>query len=308
MSPALTCIGNVNADLIIGPVMPWPQPGTEVLLDHQDLRFGGSAGNSALAAHGFGAEVRLIANRGNDILGLWLADAMPEHSAGWAVSARPTVISVGISHPDGERTFLTPAGHLADFCLKDVLAQLPAAARPGEVALLSGVFVTPALAPDYDGLIATLKHRGFRVALDTGWPDGGWTAATRARALPWVQACDIILFNEVELLGLMQMAAAAVERAGHSLMAMLGADAILVVKTGPAGAQGFTHSDHAVASAPTVAVIDTIGAGDVFNAAFLMALAAGRPLGSAVQEAVQVTSRIIASHPRRYQRISKAAE
>ena len=45
----LAVIGNVNVDLIMGPAAPWPQPGTEIIVDHDELRVGGSAGNAALA-------------------------------------------------------------------------------------------------------------------------------------------------------------------------------------------------------------------------------------------------------------------
>ncbi len=45
----LAVIGNVNVDLILGPAEPWPKAGTEVIVDHDELRVGGQAGNTALA-------------------------------------------------------------------------------------------------------------------------------------------------------------------------------------------------------------------------------------------------------------------
>lgn len=34
----LAVIGNVNVDLILGPTAPWPKPGTEIIVDHDELR------------------------------------------------------------------------------------------------------------------------------------------------------------------------------------------------------------------------------------------------------------------------------
>ena len=39
----LAVIGNVNVDLILGPTAPWPRAGTEIIVDHDDLRVGGQA-------------------------------------------------------------------------------------------------------------------------------------------------------------------------------------------------------------------------------------------------------------------------
>ena len=36
----LAVIGNVNVDLILGPAAPWPKAGTEIIVDHDELRVG----------------------------------------------------------------------------------------------------------------------------------------------------------------------------------------------------------------------------------------------------------------------------
>ncbi len=45
----LYVVGNINVDVIMGTLDSWPQRGTEVMLQHSELRPGGSAGNCALA-------------------------------------------------------------------------------------------------------------------------------------------------------------------------------------------------------------------------------------------------------------------
>ena len=68
-------------------------------------------------------------------------------------------------------------------------------------------------------------------------------------------------------------------------------EAIVVVKRGPEGAIAI-DADGAFfsAAAPSVKVVDTIGAGDVFNAAFLAALADGQPLAACLVAGMRVAS------------------
>ncbi|MGB3901318.1 MAG: PfkB family carbohydrate kinase, partial [Mesorhizobium sp.] len=78
-------------------------------------------------------------------------------------------------------------------------------------------------------------------------------------------------------------------------------EALVVVKRGPDGALAI-GADGAVvlAPAPRVEVVDTIGAGDVFNAAFLAALARGRALAECLATGVETASCAISTRPRSY--------
>jgi sugar/nucleoside kinase (ribokinase family) len=297
MSGALVLIGNVNVDLVMGPQVPWPQPGTEVILPTSEIRVGGAAGNTALALEALGVDYRLIASRGDDVLGRWLAEPFGPRAAGWATARVPTTVSVGIGHPDGDRTFFTTTGHLHAFTLADVLAQLDDKGQ-GRTALLVGPFVTPALLPDYDELIAILRRRGFRIALDTGWPDGGWTPGVRARVRAWAGQCDHVLINEIEARGL--ASADTVDAAVAAILPLLTPKATLVVKCGPRGAVAWRGGDHVEGVAPKVEVVDTIGAGDTFSAGYFASLAEDSDLAKAVQRGVAVASLAVSTSPRRY--------
>ena len=71
----LAVIGNVNVDLIVGPVAPWPKAGTETVVDHDELRVGGQAGNTALAWQALDVDFDIAANVGDDQFGRWLREA-----------------------------------------------------------------------------------------------------------------------------------------------------------------------------------------------------------------------------------------
>src|SRR5581483_8561139 len=98
-APTIYVTGNVNVDLIMGPLGQWPKVGTEIVLPHSEIRIGGAAGNTALALAALGAPHRLIASVGDDIFGRWLQSGFA--AADWAVAEGATTVSVGIVDPGG---------------------------------------------------------------------------------------------------------------------------------------------------------------------------------------------------------------
>ena len=139
----LAVVGNANVDLILGPAAPWPKAGTEIIVDHDELRVGGCAGNSALAWDSLGVDYAIAANVGNDQFGTWLRQAFPERSVSWPVESVGTTLSVGITHPDGERTFFTTRGHLPLLTFEEVWAMLDGKKLRGRVELASEAMATP---------------------------------------------------------------------------------------------------------------------------------------------------------------------
>jgi sugar/nucleoside kinase (ribokinase family) len=296
--PHVVIVGNVNVDMVMGPQEPWPRAGTEVVLPDYELRVGGSAGNAALAFEALGLPAQLFANAGDDTLGHWLKDSFGEAAAHWRMAAVPTTVSVGIAHPNGERTFFTNRGHLDLLGPDDVVPFLPQRAPDGSVALLVGIFLSPLLAAALPTVLAALKAAGYRIALDTGWPPLGWTDAVRADFAAWLGAIAALLINEVEALALGR--ADTLDVAVPNVRRLLGPDATLVVKRGPEGASAWHGDEAATAAAPRIAVADSVGAGDIFNAGFIGAEMRGAALLEALQEAVAYASGVIATRPRRY--------
>jgi sugar/nucleoside kinase (ribokinase family) len=292
--------GNVNVDLILGPAAAWPQPGTEVTVAHSELRVGGAAGNTALAWKAMGIDFQAAGNLGNDHFSRWLANEFAPLSKSWPVGRYATTLSVGITHPDGERTFFTTGGHLDELTLADTLASLDHVRLAGGLLLLCGPFFTTALTRDYDRLYDWAECHQVDVALDTGWPPKGWTEAVRSETLSWFAKSRIALLNEVETTALTGQLSA--EAAGRALKAMMPADALVVVKRGSEGAIAIDQDGTLVeVSAPRIHVIDTIGAGDVFNAGFLAALAKGSDLPACLRSGVSLASRAVSTNPRVYE-------
>lgn len=290
--------GNVNVDLIMGTLDHWPQRGTEVMLSHSELRPGGSAGNCALALAAMQVRHRVIASYGNDGLGTWLTEYFPLSAKHWTRAPCETSITVGISHSDRERSFLSNFGHVSRLSAEDVLRQLPLQASSGDIVLLCGTFLCVALNAHYVDLLYELRQRGFIIAVDTGWPPQGWSAALRQEVECWLPLCDWLLLNEVETLEL--AALPALPDSAQQLADKLSGRGGCVVKRGAEGAACWQAAQWFRQPAPAVEVMDTIGAGDTFNAGFLTALLHQQPLTTALQWGIAVASQAISTQPRRY--------
>lgn len=293
----ITVIGNVNIDWIMGPVTPWPKPGTEIWVPHSELRVGGAAGNAAFALKAMGAPYRIVASIGSDMFGRWLADAFGAAARRWPVAPVATTASVGITYPNGERTFFTTPGHLDRLSFVEVCRQLPKRTRAGEIALLLGGFLSLPLLKRYEALLEHLRRIGFAIALDPSWPPQGW-AKMRRRVTAWLSACDHVLMNEAESCAL--SGEDSVAKAGPWIGRRARPGATIVIKQGARGATGWQNGRRVHAAAPRIKVVDTIGAGDVFDAAYLRARSLGAGLADSVGEGVRIASAVASTYPRRY--------
>jgi sugar/nucleoside kinase (ribokinase family) len=174
---------------------------------------------------------------------------------------------------------------------------LPEQAAEGDIVLVCGVFLSPLLVAGGQALLRTLKQRGFTVALDTGWPNEGW-GAVRAQVTSWLPHIDHVLFNEVETTGLAGLED--LDDAAQWFRAHLPSDATLVTKCGVEGAIAWQGDERVVCPAQQVQVIDTIGAGDAFNAGYVLGLATGCGLSDCLSMGVTTASCAISTSPRRY--------
>lgn len=296
--PDILLLGNANIDLVLGEIDGWPAIGTEIMVERSEMRPGGSAGNMALALTGMGMPHLFIASTGGDPNGAWLRSQFDAHSCRWIVDEGQTTVTVGIVHKGGDRVFFTTPGHLQTARIQDLLDALPKAPHEGAIAAIAGGYLMPDIAAGTGRLIRELAARGWRTAIDPGWPPSGWNATTLGQISEWLGLADFALLNAEELKGI--TGADDIDRAASLLMQRLTPSQTLVVKTGPEGARAYRCDEHATAAAPEVRVIDTVGAGDTFNAAFLAALVRGCGLGEALSFGVKTAARAISTFPRRY--------
>lgn len=295
--PQFSIVGDVSVDLVLGTLAAWPKIGTEQLLPRSELRAGGSAANSALAARHLGLSPRLIGAIGNDDLAQWLRLQLAGIPVELQTCASDTTMSVGLMHADGERTFFTSCGHLQHLDPAFVMEHLPPA-TPGSIALFTAPFLLPGLREHYSLLLAQASARGYQIALDTGWPPEGWTAEVLQEVEGWLAHCDHLLVNELEAMSIAgtQDLDAAVQHVAR----LLKPGAHLIVKLGAAGALARVDGQTLhYAAEVTPEIFDTVGAGDSFNTGYLAASLGQSSLRDALAAGCRTAAAILPRFPRK---------
>lgn len=300
----ITVVGDISVDLVMGSIDRWPDVGTETLMSRSEMRAGGSGGNTALALRALGAPCQLVAQCGADLHGQWLREQLADTDATIGViEGSATSLSVGVIHQCGERSFLTTRGHLELCDWPSLLALVGDRPAAGSIAMLTGVFLQPQLLPGYPDALRTLRDRGYRIAIDTGWPSGGWTDERRADALRAFACCDYVLLNEAEVCALARTED--LRRAMEELARHLPADCELVAKCGAQGALARWRGTFLSQPAAEIPVFDTIGAGDAFNAGYLAERLRSEDVGTALRAGCATAAAVIAQFPRRSFRVGE---
>ncbi|MGO1068865.1 carbohydrate kinase family protein [Lysobacter sp. CA199] len=304
--PQFCIIGDVSVDLVLGTLDGWPKIGTEQLLPRSELRAGGSAANSALAARHLGLSPHLIGAIGNDDLAQWLLLQLAGIRVELQTCASDTTLSVGLLHADGERTFFTSYGHLQHLTPAFVLKHLPPAS-PGSVALFTAPFLLPGLREHFSQLLAEASRKGYEVALDTGWPPEGWTPQVHQEVEGWLAHCDHLLVNELEAMSIANSqddsqddSRQDLELAAQRVAHLLKPGAHLIVKLGAAGALGHVNGQSTRYATQAVSeIFDTVGAGDSFNTGYLAARLNQASLRDALAAGCRTASAILPRFPRK---------
>ncbi len=279
-------VGDVMTDIICRPTGPLV-PGSDRRATIR-ARPGGSGANQAVWLAAFGLDVRFAARVGS-------IDAMQikAHFAALGVEAAlaadpdlPSGTLVTLVDPGGERSFLTDRGANAALSATDLPETLLDNRRLLVVSGYSLFEAGPRAA--VMALLNAARRRDIAIAIDpasTGFLD----EVGPAHFLAWTQGADMIFANEAEASCLTGAPAADAQ-----LEHLLRHYRRVIIKRGAAGAlygdKIGLRLDH---KAPSVAVIDTTGAGDAFAAAFIAADLQGAPPATSLERAVNAGSRAV---------------
>lgn len=288
----LLVIGDANPDVILGPLTgPLAFGQREQRVDAGSLTLGGSAAIMACGAARLGLKVAFAGRVGDDDAGRYMRDALTARGVDTRAlhldASLPTPLTVVLTRGE-DRAILTSPGTLTAVSGDDVPAELLADARHVHAA---SYFLQPRLAADLPRLLRTARWHGASTSLDTqDDPSGRWEPT----ALDAVMAeTDILLPNAREALRLTGLASGSPQQAAELLAARV---PLAVVKNGAEGA--LCHDGHTLLTAPGLAMapVDTVGAGDSFDAGFIAALLDGRPPHEALRYAVACGSLSTRAH------------
>lgn len=275
ISPDIVCLACWNVDLVTR-VDRLPAAGETVMGDGFETGPGGKGSNVAVGLARLGARVAIIARLGDDDFGrralpFWQSEGIDCTHTRIAAGEANAVASILVS-ADGENTIAVYRGAGYRLGADHVHAARPAFERASWVTM-------PLELHDeaIDAALAVARETGVRTIVNPA----------PARPLPdsWWPRVDVLTPNALEarqLCGIPHDAPATPAEMGAALLARgVGA---LVMTCGAAGAwvfeRGQAPSQVAAFNVPTV---DTVGAGDAFNAALTMALAEGASLNDAAR-------------------------
>jgi sugar/nucleoside kinase (ribokinase family) len=252
--------GEINPDLILsGNVIPeFGQ--VEKLVDHATLAIGSSSAIFACGAARLGLRVAFIGLCGEDLFGHFMLDEMQKCNVDVSnVIIRregQTGFSV-ILNQAADRAILTHLGLISALRAADISDALLCQARHLHIA---SYFLQTNLQPDLPGLFRRAHSLGLTNSLDTNYdPSEKWIGFDEL-----LSVTDIFFPNKTEALSITQTDN--VEAAGGQLADK---SKIVAIKLGADGG-AIPTNDHMffVPSIP-VNMVDTIGAGDSFDAGFL---------------------------------------
>lgn len=252
--------GEINPDLILaGDVSPAFNQ-TEKLVDAAALTIGSSSAIFACGAARLGLQVAFIGVCGQDIFGRFMLDEMQKDGVDVSnVIVRAdgqTGLSV-ILNRGADRAILTHPGLIAALRASDISDALLRQSRHLHVA---SYFLQTNLQADLTGLFQRARGFGLSTSLDTNYdPSEAWLGFDELLAVT-----NVFLPNEKEAVSL--SGEPNVDLAADKLASKVDA---MGIKLGAAGALGIRNGEKVRVSSIPVKVMDTVGAGDSFDAGFL---------------------------------------
>lgn len=257
----LLVVGEINPDIILRGANVVPTFGqVEKLVDQAALTIGSSSVITACGAARLGLKVAFVGVVGDDVYGRYLLNAMQERGIDTTHCIVDKHLQTGftiiLAKPDGDRAMLTYQGTIAALRSQQVNQGLLTQIKHIHVG---SYFLLDGLRDGLPSLFETAREHGATTSLDTNWdPKEHWEISS---ILPY---CDVLLPNQaeaVELSGSQDLDSAVTKLAGTV--------PTLAVKLGGKGGL-VQQGDEMVRLRPyPVQVIDTVGAGDSFNAGFL---------------------------------------
>lgn len=273
--PHILVIGNCTVDLSF--IVPrFARAGETILASEKAMDLGGKGANQAVAAGRFGADANLASPIGCDADGEWAMARLAAEGIrcdDLLRTSTATDLSLIYITPDGENSIVSTHGAAASASVEWAQA-IVAAAPDGTILLMQGnlsLETTRAAlkAARERGLTTVVNPAPIQFAYDSIFP-----------------FTDILVVNETEAMDLGGEAnPIASARALHS-----GGISTVIVTLGAKGAVAFTEQGAIEIASSPVAVLDTVGAGDVLCGTLVAILGLGADLPLALRVAVDAAT------------------
>jgi sugar/nucleoside kinase (ribokinase family) len=272
-------IADMCVDLVVDLGDSVPRFGqVEQWVEDYFVELGGSANIFACQAARLGLRVAVLGRVGDDAFGRLALRRLGECGVDTRYvtvdAGLKTGIGVALCRSGGDRAILTYAGSISAVGPEDVTDDF---LRSGRHLHYCSYYLQMRLLPHAPAVLHRARELGLSVSLDTNWdPEGRWQGGLREA----LSAANLFLPNEQEAIAIASaLAAEPASSLDEAVSQLVALGPVIAVKQGERGALvANRESRGAVPVEPVARVIDTIGAGDCFDAGFVAAWLAGRPL------------------------------
>ena len=263
-NPHLLVIGELNMDLILNGTQSFPELGKEKIAADFDLTLGSSSAIFASNIARMGITTSFCGMVGKDSFGKSIISRLQDFNIDTtnisSSATHKTGLTAIIRH-NNDRAMVTYPGAMEHFSIEDIS---PQAFENKHHLHISSLFLQPGLTKDLFNLIDKAKSHGLTISIDPQWdPSEEWELDFKKL----VANIDFFLPNEDEFLNIAgtNTLAEAIQKFQPHLT-----DGAIIIKQGTNGATYVTGQKvKQVSGYLNEKPVDTVGAGDSFNAGFI---------------------------------------
>ena len=268
--------GELNVDIILNQINKFPVIGKEVLARQMTITLGSSSAIFASNLSVLGTKVAFAGKLARDSFGNLIMESLQTKGVNTDnitfTEKESTGATIALSF-DEDRAMVTYPGAMSLFKMEDIAEAVFGQARHLH---MSSVFLSTGLKKNIHELFRKAKSSGMTTSLDPQWdPDELWDIDFKAL----LKDVDVFMPNENELRAITGIAdlSEAADRIRHRTNT-------LIVKAGREGAYLWKGDEYIHQPAfLNDKVIDTIGAGDSFDAGFVHKFVQGKPLEECIE-------------------------
>jgi len=265
-------VGELNVDLILNNIDSFPEMGKEKLAANMDMILGSSSAIFASNLSSLGAKVAFIGKIGEDSFGNLVLDSLQRKGVNTKMIISDPDLATGatiILNYGEDRAMVTHPGAMNHLTIDDIDEELLKKARHLH---FSSVFLQPGIKKDLAQLFAKAKDLGLTTSLDAQWdPAEKWDLDLK-NIVPNV---NVFLPNQKEAMYL--TSSKDINTALQTLDA-LGADIVAVKMDNRGSLVRKSAKNTELPAFLNKDVVDSIGAGDSYNAGFIFKYIQGKDL------------------------------
>lgn len=255
-------IGELNVDIILNGIGNLPQVGKELTAEYLEVTLGSSSAIFASNLSSLGVNVAFIGKIGEDNFAKVVIDSLESKKVNTQHIIRSKLLKTGATIVlvyDQDRANITYPGAMSDLKISDIDFSFLSTAIHMHFATC---FMQPGIKNDLPSLFRRAKESGLTTSLDAQWdPEEEWELPLE-ELLPFV---DIFLPNMQEFKFLTRSSSME-----EGIRKISNYSNMIIIKNGNDGAYGWNGNQ--LIHQPAFVndrVVDTVGAGDSFDAGFI---------------------------------------